>query len=65
MIDFKNEVNKYGMSLSDRGQDIARGVFNELLAQGRSFEWLYYSIKRLNGRNIANYSKLLFYKEFQ
>lgn len=65
MIDFENEVNKYGMSLSDRGQDIARGVFNELLAQGRSFEWLYFAIKRLNGRNIANYPKLLFYKEFQ
>ena len=65
MIDFEKEVNKYGQSLSARGQDTARRVFNELLAQGCSFEWLYYSTKRLNGRNIVNYPKLLFYKEFQ
>ena len=65
MIDFEKEVNKYGHSLSARSQDTARAVFNELLEQGRSFEWLYYSIKRLNGRNIANYPKLLLYKEFQ
>ena len=64
MIDFEHEVNKYGQSLSPRAKDKARAVFNELLAQGRSFEWLYYSIKRLNGRNIVNYPKLLFYKEF-
>ena len=65
MIDFEKEVNKYGPSLSARSQDTARAVFNELLEPGRSFEWLYYSIKRLNGRNIANYPKLLLYKEFQ
>ena len=64
MIDFEKEIAKYGKSLSAREQDKARAVFNELLAQGRSFEWLYYAIKRLNGRNIANYPKLLFYKEF-
>jgi hypothetical protein len=64
MIDFEKEVNKYGEALSARGKDTARRVFNELLAQGRSFEWLYYAIKRLNGRNIVNYPKLLFYKEF-
>jgi hypothetical protein len=64
MLDFENEVTKYGQSLAGAEQDKAREVFNELLAQGRSFEWLYYSIKRLNGRNIVNYPKLLFYKEF-
>ena len=64
MIDFEKEVNQYGKSLSDYAKGTARAVFNELLAQGHSFEWLYYSLKRLNGRNIANYPKLLFYKEF-
>jgi len=65
MIDFEKEVNKYGQSLSARGQDTARRVFNELLAQGRSYEWLYYAIKRLNGRSILDYPRLLYFREFQ
>lgn len=65
MIDFEKEVNKYGQSLSPRARDKARAVFNQLLAQGCSFEWLYYAIKHLNGRSILNYPKLLFFREFQ
>ena len=65
MIDFEAEVNKYGQSLSPRAQDKARAVFNELLAQGRTFEWLYYAIKNLNGRSILNCPRLLFFREFQ
>ena len=65
MIDFEYEVNKYGQSLSPRAKDKARAVFNELLVQGRSYEWLYYAIKRLNGRSILDCPRLLFFREFQ
>ena len=65
MIDFEYEVNEYGQSLSERERRKARVVFNQLLAQGRSYEWLYYAIKRLDGRSILDFPKLLFYKEFQ
>ena len=65
MIDFEYEVNKYGQSLSPLAKDKARAVFNELLRQGRSYEWLYYAIKRLDGRSILDYPKLLFFREFQ
>ena len=65
MIDFEAEVNKYGESLSTDAKDKARAAFNELLAQGRTFEWLYYAIKQLNGRSIQKYPKLLFYRGFQ
>ena len=65
MIDFEYEVNKYGQSLSHRAKDKARTVFNELLAQERSYEWLYYAIKRLNGRSILDCPRLLFFREFQ
>ena len=65
MIDFESEVTKYGQSLSPRAQDKARDVFNQLLAQGRSFEWIYYAIKRLNGRSILDCPRLLFFREFQ
>ena len=65
MIDFEKEVNKYGASLSEREKVKARAVFNELLGQGRSYEWLYYAIKRLNGRSILDYPRLLYFREFQ
>ena len=65
MIDFEKEVARYGSSLSDREKDKARKVFNDLLASGRSFEWLYYAIQRLNGRSILECPKLMFYKPFQ
>lgn len=65
MIDFENEVNEYGHSLSPLAQDKARTVFNELLGQGRSFEWLYYAIKNLKGRSILKCPRLLYYNEFQ
>lgn len=65
MIDFEYEVNKYGQSLSPRAKDKARAVFNELLKQGRTYEWLYYAIKRLNGRSILDCPKLLYFQEFQ
>ena len=65
MIDFEHEVTQYGKSLSAREQDKARAVFNELLAQGRSFEWLYYAIKHFGNKSILNYPRLMFYSEFQ
>ena len=65
MMNFEYEVNKYGQSLSHRAKDKARAVFNELLAQGRTFEWLYYAIKRLNGRSILDCPRLLYFREFQ
>ena len=64
MLDFEKEVTKYGQSLAGAEQDKAREVFNELLAQGRSFEWLFYAICRLRGRSIRDYPKLLFFKGF-
>ena len=44
MIDFEKEIARYGSSLSPREKELARKVFNDLLANGRSFEWLYYAI---------------------
>ena len=64
MLDFEKEVTKYGQSLAGAEQDKAREVFNELLAQGRSFEWLFYAICRLRGRSIRDYPKLLFFQSF-
>ena len=64
MIDFEKEVAKYGKSLSKQEQDKAREVFYELLERGRSFEWLYYAIQRLDGRSILTHPKLLFYRPF-
>ena len=65
MIDFEKEIARYGSSLSEREKEKARQVFNDLLASGRSFEWLYYAIQRLNGRSILECPKLMFYKPFQ
>ena len=65
MIDFEKEIARYGSSLSPREKELARKVFNDLLANGRSFEWLYYAIQRLDGRSILEYPKLMFYKPFQ
>ena len=65
MIDFEKEIAKYGNSLSPREKEVAREVFNELLASGRSFEWLHYAVLRLNGRSILECPKLMFYKPFQ
>ena len=65
MIDFEKEIAQYGSSLSPREKELARKVFNDLLANGRSFEWLYYAIQRLDGRSILEYPKLMFYKPFQ
>ena len=65
MIDFEKEIAKYGNSLSEIEKNVAREVFNELLARGRSFEWLYYAVLHLNGRSILEYPKLMFYKPFQ
>lgn len=64
MIDFEKEVTKYGQSLNDAEKVTAREVFNELLAQGHSFEWLFYAIQRLRGRSILDCPKLLFFKDF-
>ena len=65
MIDFEKEIARYGSSLSPREKELARKVFNDLLANGRSFEWLYYAIQRLDGRSILECPKLMFYKPFQ
>ena len=64
MIDFEKEIAKYGQSLSVIEKNKARAVFSELLAQGRTFEWLYYAIEHLRGRSILECPKLLFFKEF-
>ena len=65
MIDYEKEIARYGSSLSDAEKEKARAVFNELLAQGFDFDWLYFAVQRLNGRSILDYPKLLFYKPFQ
>lgn len=65
MINFEKEVAKYGSSLPKREKEKAREVFNELLSRGFTFEWLYYAIQHLNGRNILNYYSLMFYSPFQ
>ena len=65
MVDFEKEIARYGSSLSPREKEKAREVFNVLLARGRSFEWLYYAVLRLNGRSILECPKLMFYKPFQ
>ena len=65
MIDYEKEITKYGKSLSAQEREKARGVFNELLECGRSFEWLYFAIKHLDGKSILNYPRLMFYRPFQ
>ena len=65
MIHYEKEIAQYGSSLSPREKEKAREVFNELLARGRSFEWLYYAVLRLNGRSVLECPKLMFYKPFQ
>ena len=65
MIDFEKEIARYGSSLSEREKEKARQVFNDLLASGRSFEWLYYAIQRLGNRSILDYQYLMFNKAFQ
>ena len=64
MIDYEKEIAQYGSSLSPREKEKAREVLNELLARGRSFEWLYYAVLRLNGRSVLECPKLMFYKPF-
>ena len=44
MIDYEKEIARYGSSLSPQEKEKARAVFNDLLSNGRSFEWLYYAI---------------------
>jgi hypothetical protein len=65
MIDFEKEIAKYGNSLSEMEKDAARRTFNDLLSCGFSFEWLYYAVKRLEGRSILKCPKLMFYRPFQ
>ena len=65
MIDYEKEIARYGSSLSPQEKEKARAVFNELLAQGYDFDWLYYAVQHLNGRSILEYPRLMFYKPFQ
>ena len=65
MIDYEKEIARYGSSLSDAEKDVARRAFNDLLSRGFTFEWLYYAIKRLDGRSVLDHPYLLFYKPFQ
>lgn len=65
MIDYEKEIARYGSSLSPQEKEKARDVFNELLAQGYDFDWLYYAVQRLNGRSILEYPRLMFYNPFQ
>ena len=65
MIDYEKEIAQYGSSLSPQEKEKARAVFNEMLAQGYDFDWLYYAVQRLNGRSILEYPRLMFYKPFQ
>ena len=65
MIDYEKEIARYGSSISPQEKEKARAVFNELLAQGYDFDWLYYAVQRLNGRSILEYPRLMFYKPFQ
>lgn len=65
MLDFEKEITRYGASLSPQEKEIARKVFDDLLAQGFDFDWLYYAVQRLNGRSILECPKLMFYKPFQ
>ena len=65
MIDYQREVTKYGASLSEKEKNVAREAFNDLLAQGFEYDWLYFAIERLNGRSILECPKLMFYKPFQ
>jgi hypothetical protein len=44
MIDYEKEITKYGSSLSPQEKERAREVFDDLLAQGYDFDWLYYAV---------------------
>lgn len=64
-INYEASVNKYGESLSSEEKALARRVFNDLLAQGYDFEWLFYAIKNLKGRSILKVPHLMFYQGFK
>ena len=65
MIDYEKDITKYGLSLSPQEKEKAREVFDDLLAQGYYFDWLYYAVQHLEGRSILKCPKLMFYKPFQ
>ena len=62
MIDYERIVNAYGERLSIEEKVIARKIFNDLLAQGRDFEWICYAIANLRGRSPLDVPYLMFYR---
>ena len=65
MINYESMVNAYGEGLSIEEKVIARKIFNDLLSQGRNFEWIYYAIANLRGRSPLKVPHLMFYQGFQ
>ena len=65
MINYESIVNAYGERLDIEEKVIARRIFNELLTQGRDFEWICYAIANLRGRSPLDVPHLMFYRGFQ
>jgi hypothetical protein len=66
MIDYKQEIANYGKRLpTEEEKEIARNIFQRLYNKGFDFEFIYYAIKHLNGKNLADNIGLMFYKDFQ
>lgn len=66
MIDYKKEIAIYGSKLkSEQEKQIARYQFQRLYDMGFDFDFIYYAIQHLNGKNIADNWGLLFYPPFQ
>ena len=66
MIDYKKEIAAYGNSIkSESEKNVARIAIQKLYKRGFGYDYIYYMIKHLNGKSIADYYNMLFYKEFQ
>ena len=65
MINYESIVNAYGERLGIEEKVMARRIFNDLLAQGRDFEWICYAIANLRGRSPLDVPHLMFYRGFQ
>ena len=66
MIDYKKEIAAYGNSIkSETEKNIARMAIQKLYNRGFGYDYIYYMIKHLNGKKIADYYNMLFYPNFQ
>ena len=66
MIDYLEEVIKYGKSLNtEEEKEVARQLFNDLISYGYNAKFIYFCIQKLGNRKLIDNRNLFFYKPFQ